>query len=224
MATSNEAREAILGRLRAAKKSVGAPHMTPPPPPSEYLEVRAAGSEREDLLGQFATALEALRGQTHIVADEETALAALLDILRRHEADSVIGWAADELPVTQLPAFLQAAGVAYRRPRGDAAGASDAVVGISGAEALLAATGTVVVRSGAGRGRIPTVLAPVYVVLARAEQVLPHIEAWVEKTGGALGQRGNICFITGPSKTADIEMTLVHGVHGPGVVHVIVIR
>ena len=88
----------------------------------------------------------------------------------------------------------------------------------------MAATGTVVVRSGAGRGRIPTVLAPVYVVLARAEQVLPHIEAWVEKTDGALGQRGNICFITGPSKTADIEMTLVHGVHGPGVVHVIVIR
>ena len=224
MAKSDEAREAILGRLRAAQANAGAQQLAPPPPPSKYLEVRAVSGERQELLAQFSTALEALRGQAHMVADEEAALAVLLEILRLHEADTVIGWAADELPLARLPAFLEGAGVEYRRPRGDAAGASDAVVGISGAEALLAATGTVVVRSGAGRGRIPTVLAPVYVVLARAEQALPNIEAWVEKTGGALGQRGNICFITGPSKTADIEMTLVHGVHGPGEVHVIVIR
>lgn len=224
MAESNQARNAILGQLRTAQVSSEALGLTPPPTPPEYLQVRAGVEEREELLQQFGTALGSLRGHAHIVANDEEALTALLDILRRHEADSVIGWAANEMPLAQLSDALESAGVEYRRPHGDAVAASDAVVGISGAEALLAATGTVVVRSGAGRGRIPTVLAPVYVVLARAEQVLPNIEAWVEKTGGALGQRGNICFITGPSKTADIEMTLVHGVHGPGEVHVIIIR
>ena len=224
MVPSNQARDAILGRLRNAQLQEEALGIDPPATPSEYLPVRTGATDRETLLQQFSTALGNLKGQTHIVEGEEAALAALMEILQRHEADSVIGWAESELPLQNLSSTLESAGVEYRRPHGDANQAADALIGISGAEALLAATGTVVVRSGAGRGRIPTVLAPVYVVLARADQLLANIETWVAQTGSALGDRGNICFITGPSKTGDIEMILVYGVHGPGEVHVIIIR
>ena len=224
MVPSNQARDAILGRLRNAQVQEEALGIEPPATPSEYLPVRAVAKDPETLLQQFSTALGNLKGHTHIVESEDAARAALLEILQRHEADSVIGWAESELPVPDLAATLASEGIEYRRPHGDANQAADALIGISGAEALLAATGTVVVRSGAGRGRIPTVLAPVYVVLARADQLLPNIEAWVEQTGSALGDRGNICFISGPSKTGDIEMILVYGVHGPGEVHVIIIR
>lgn len=213
-----------MSRLRAGRAQHAAAELTPPKPPANYRPVRNGDEAGSSLLEQFSVALRALRGHAVVVADEREALAALMEILQRHEADSVIGWAADELPLPDLPKSLAAAGVDYRRPRGDAVAVAQATVGISGAEALLAATGSVVVRSGAGRGRIPTVLAPVYVVLAHEDQLLPHVEAWVEQSGAALGERGNICFISGPSKTADIEMTLVHGVHGPGEVHVIILR
>ena len=223
MFATHPARDAILGRLRSAQ-SQEALEIEPPATLSDYLPVRTGARDQETLLQQFSAALGKLQGQTHIVASEEDALAALMEILQRHEADSVIGWAESELPLQDLSANLAAAGVEYRRPGGDANRAADVLVGISGAEALLAATGTVVVRSGAGRGRLPTVLAPVYVVLARAEQLLPNIDTWVEQSGSALGERGNICLISGPSKTGDIEMILVYGVHGPGEVHVILIR
>ncbi|MCY3934988.1 MAG: lactate utilization protein [Anaerolineaceae bacterium] len=224
MASSNPSREAILNRLRKAQSAGTQLGFEAPPTPAEYEAVRTVENEPASLLLQFSQALEQLRAHAHVVDDEEEAVSALMDVLRRHEADAVIGWAESELPLSNLPAVLASAGVEYHRPLGDAQRFAEAVVGISGAEALLAATGTVVVRSGAGRGRIPTVLAPVYVVLAHVDQLLPNIEAWVEKTGPALGDRGNICFITGPSKTGDIEMILVHGVHGPGEVHVILMR
>lgn len=224
MPSSNPSREAILNRLREAHFPGEKLGIEAPPEPPEYEVVRTVAHDPESLLFQFSRALELLQGHAHVVEDEDEAISALMDVLRRHEADNVIGWAESELPLSNLPAVLASAGVEYHRPMGEAQHFADAIVGISGAEALLAATGTVVVRSGAGRGRIPTVLAPVYVVLAHVDQLLPNIEAWVEKTGPALGERGNICFITGPSKTGDIEMILVHGVHGPGEVHVILIR
>ena len=222
MAEGLDARATILTNLRAAGDLTDGETMFSP---AEYLQVRAAPADaNNDLLEQFVQALTALRGQVQIVDSEVEARTALLDILRRHEAQSVIGWAAAELPFSGLPEYLAEFDLEYWQLQRDSGRAAKAAVGISGAEALLATTGTVVVRSGPGRGRLPTVLAPVYVVLAREEQLLPNVEAWVAQAGEALGQRGNICFITGPSKTADIEMTLVQGVHGPGEVHVIVLR
>jgi len=90
------------------------------------------------------------------------------------------------------------------------------MVTITGVEALIAATGSLLVTSDCG-GRRGTIVAPVHIAVSRREQLVPDIEsalALVEKEG--LPQKNSyIGIVTGCSRTADIEKLLVIGAHGP---------
>jgi L-lactate dehydrogenase complex protein LldG len=84
-------------------------------------------------------------------------------------------------------------------------------------DALVAQTGSVLVTSRSAGGRALTVLPPHHVVLARREQLirgLPEAFALLKSKYGA-GYPSLISFITGPSRTGDIERILVLGAHGP---------
>jgi L-lactate dehydrogenase complex protein LldG len=98
-------------------------------------------------------------------------------------------------------------------------------VGISECDALVAQTGSVVVTSRSAGGRALSVLPPHHVVLARREQLVPDLPAAFallkSKYGAAYPSM--ISIITGPSRTGDIEMTIVVGVHGPGEVHMVIL-
>jgi L-lactate dehydrogenase complex protein LldG len=90
-------------------------------------------------------------------------------------------------------------------------------VGISECDALVAQTGSVVVTSRSAGGRALSVLPPHHVVVARREQLVPDLPAALALLKSKYG--GNypsmISFITGPSRTGDIERILVLGAHGP---------
>jgi L-lactate utilization protein LutC len=84
------------------------------------------------------------------------------------------------------------------------------------AEMLVAQTGSVLISSECG-GRGAVVVAPVHIVVAKAEQLVPDLEAafaQVRARGTAINN-SYLCFITGSSRTADIEKILVMGAHGP---------
>ncbi len=90
-------------------------------------------------------------------------------------------------------------------------------VGISECDALIAQTGTVLVTSRSAGGRALSCLPPHHVVLARREQMvadLPAAFALVKQKYGG-NYPSMISFITGPSRTGDIERILVLGAHGP---------
>jgi L-lactate dehydrogenase complex protein LldG len=90
-------------------------------------------------------------------------------------------------------------------------------VGISECDALIAQTGTVLVTSQTAGGRALSCLPPHHVVIARREQMvadLPTAFALVKQRHGA-NYPSMISFITGPSRTGDIERILVLGAHGP---------
>jgi L-lactate dehydrogenase complex protein LldG len=77
--------------------------------------------------------------------------------------------------------------------------------------------------SGLGRGRLASLLPPVHIAIARAPTIYYSLEHLLAAEP-ALGSAGsNFVAISGPSRTADIEMTLTRGVHGPGEVHVILV-
>jgi L-lactate dehydrogenase complex protein LldG len=101
-------------------------------------------------------------------------------------------------------------------PADPAAEAADAC--ITGCEALIARTGSVLLSSAQHLGRVAPVYYPVHIVVAYANQIAPDIEdgfnALRKKYGSELPSMINLT--TGPSRTADIEKTLVVGVHGPG--------
>ncbi len=89
--------------------------------------------------------------------------------------------------------------------------------GISECDALVAQTGSVVVTSRSSGGRALSVLPPHHVVLARREQLvsgLPEAFALLKSKYGS-NYPSMISFITGPSRTGDIERILVLGAHGP---------
>ena len=90
-------------------------------------------------------------------------------------------------------------------------------VGISECDALIAQTGSVLVTSRSAGGRALSVLPPHHVVLARREQLVADLPAAFEllKEKYADNYPSMITFITGPSRTGDIERILVLGAHGP---------
>lgn len=89
--------------------------------------------------------------------------------------------------------------------------------GISECDVLVAQTGTVVVTSRSAGGRALSVLPPHHVVLAHREQLVPDLPAAFAllKAKYGAGFPSMISFITGPSRTGDIERILVLGAHGP---------
>jgi L-lactate dehydrogenase complex protein LldG len=104
----------------------------------------------------------------------------------------------------------------------DRAAAAGADAGITGVQAAIAATGSLVLESGPGRPRAASLLPPRHIALVGRSQILRSVEAWVG-SGPALEKAANTTFITGPSRSADIEMIVTLGVHGPGEVYVVLV-
>jgi L-lactate dehydrogenase complex protein LldG len=102
-------------------------------------------------------------------------------------------------------------------------------IGITGADYAVAETGSVVLLARRGLGRLVSVVPPVHVALVRPEEVIETLDDFFllrrlqyHREGGEMGSYLN--FITGPSRTADIEQTLVVGVHGPKEVHLVLLE
>jgi len=104
----------------------------------------------------------------------------------------------------------------------------DADIGITGADYAVTETGSVVVLPRAGLSRLVSLAPPVHLALVRPQDVVDTLDDIFllrrldyYRNGGDMGSYLN--FITGPSRTADIEQTLVVGVHGPKEVHMIIL-
>ena len=101
-------------------------------------------------------------------------------------------------------------------------------LGITGADYAVAETGSVVVRPRKGVSRLVSLVPPVHLAIVRPKDLVESIDDVFLfrrldylRNGGDMGSYLN--FITGPSRTADIEMKLVVGVHGPREVHLVLL-
>jgi L-lactate utilization protein LutC len=95
---------------------------------------------------------------------------------------------------------------------------------LTGADFAVAESGTVVMVSGALRPRILTVAAPVHIVLAPGAGLVPSCEDAFERVFASRGALpGQVCLITGPSSTSDIQAVQFRGMHGPAKLVVILV-
>lgn len=132
-------------------------------------------------------------------------------------------WLAERLPAGQqfyvwepaLQALLTAAGMAFQATETDFR--TQAAAGLTSCEALVARTGSVVVTPATASGRRLSIYPDQHLVLARPSQVVAEIgdalRVLQSRYGAALPSL--LSLTTGPSRTADIEKTLVLGAHGP---------
>jgi L-lactate utilization protein LutC len=162
----------------------------------------------------FERRLAALSGELVPANDEAAAAARLLELLRSTGPRV----AAQAFPL--LDRLKQASKELARELSGASDFPDDPValaaydVGLTRAEALVARTGSVYLTSTSAGGRQLSVLVPTHVVVATAAQLVPSIGdalATLERDA----QASFATFITGPSRTADIEKILVLGAHGP---------
>ena len=103
----------------------------------------------------------------------------------------------------------------------------DAQMGISGANIAIAETGGIVIVANEGNDRLVTTLPPIHVVIVGYEKLVASMDEATEilkvlaRSGTGQKQTAYVSFITGPSRTTDIEKTLALGVHGPRELHII---
>jgi L-lactate dehydrogenase complex protein LldG len=92
------------------------------------------------------------------------------------------------------------------------------LAGVTYARCGLADTGSVLVADGEGNPLRGSLLPEIHIAVLKAKDILPSLPDAVDMVKGARAA----VFITGPSRTADIEMTLTIGVHGPKEIHVFI--
>jgi len=188
-------------------------------------------------IAQFTDACEAVGGRVSRVSRTADAAGIVFGYLESPEWRAgrpgpapFVAWDADHLALPHVPALLEARGArrldasvhADRATHDDDCHRLDAaIVGVTGAHAALADTGSVGLVHGQGRARLVSLLPPVHVALVPVDRLHATLGALLAAEPDFLRASANVVFVTGPSRTADIEMTLTRGVHGPRIVHVV---
>jgi L-lactate dehydrogenase complex protein LldF len=204
----------------------------PPAPPRREMPapLGPGGFALKSLVRRFSEELAALTGRAHSVASVDEAVSTIQEIVARTGSQRILCWDAPELGENEVASKLVSGGTEILRyelaadadeRRRVLAELDPVQVGLTGATAGLADTGSIVLASGPGRGRLVSLLPPVHIALLSRQHLYPSLPSFLEAHPGIVTQGSNLVIITGPSRTADIEMTLTHGVHGPREVHVI---
>jgi L-lactate dehydrogenase complex protein LldG len=199
----------------------------------------------EELLPKFEAELTKVAGIAHRAANREKLEEILETILSHANATSVVLSRNPLLAELNLEPLLRTwgKGISVWQPRGagGAPGGEDAslrafaeasfaaTVGITGVEFALAETGSLVVTSWTEGAQLASLAPPVHVALYRRSQLVASLDQVLERLLVAHAPEQStpgrsVVFITGTSRTADIEQILIRGVHGPGEVHAILVE
>ena len=98
--------------------------------------------------------------------------------------------------------------------------------GITGGDYVIAETGTLVIHPGAGVARLASLAPPIHIAVVHVSQILPTLDELflLEHVDLSDGKRASgMNLISGPSRTGDIEATIVHGIHGPIETHIVLV-
>jgi L-lactate utilization protein LutC len=220
-------REAFLERVRRAVQQENRAGRTPVLPERGNIGYQGAGA---DAVRRFADECTAAGGNVHLVPDGESAAACVVGLIQAKQARRVLVGRGDVLDSVGMIERLRVLGLEVvdvgtlsAREAREPLFAAD--LGISGVDQLIAETGSLAILACAENPRSLSLLPPVHIAIADAGQLLPDLfdlfgpEIW----GDQPALPSCLSLITGPSKTGDIELRLVTGVHGPGEVHVVLI-
>ena len=232
MPTGNDASEpgedraAFMQRVRASLGNTRTDAPDEPAPAIDQALVRLAGVD-DDLLAMFRERAIGTGMHVHRV-DQPEATAKVCEVIRDARAHR-IGVAAGIIgQQLGLEAALRNAGleVAEWRSAPGMDGQYDLDAGITDVHAALAETGTIVLCSGARHSRGLSLAPHTHLALVRSSDVIPDMIDYWQRLKGIPNTElpSSQVFVTGPSKTADIEGELITGVHGPGNVHIVLIE
>ena len=214
---SNE-RASILQAIRSAVAD-GNHGAAPPHPERNGVGWQGSGG---DAVERFCQELAAAGGTAYLAPDAAIAADIVVSILQTKAVGRVLLGGGAVLAALNLASAVARAGVAVAPA--DAADRAEyfaADAGISGVDYLIAETGSLVLLTRPEQPRSLSLLPPLHIAVARREQILDDLFDLFEQRLNGAALPACVSLITGPSKTGDIELKLVTGVHGPGEVHVV---
>lgn len=196
-------REKILNRIRNAS-------LTKTDPPSAVIDMEKSvylgTAESEDIT--FAQEFSKLRGKFIYCENDKELRENLTGLILERKWDTVC------CPDARFRDMINVSGVKIEE---SSEAGFDCQVAITGCEFLIARTGSVLISSGQGTGRQQFITPETHIVVGFISQVVNDIKDALigikEKYGSTIPSM--ISLISGPSRTADIEKTLVMGAHGP---------
>ena len=220
-------RTEILARIRRAQQQAFLPDVTgitPPPPQPPPFEM--------PLIDVFEEALMAVQGIPHRCSTAQEAAALIAASCQKQGQSQALSWDPETLPLPGLTEALADLGIelipshlGIERQQ-ELNSLSPLRVGVTGAAAGLARTGSIVLHGDGHHGRLASLLPDIHLAILREEDIYPDIAAWIatDEAARKIAASSNTVIITGPSRTADIAQTLTLGAHGPRELHVIILQ
>lgn len=204
--SNSPAKNNILKKIRMALA-----HPTPLPFPQSEGGEFPLQPLQQDIVVEFAEQFTQLQGKFIFCTDEKELMEHFQKLCYQHQWTKIYCEEKNWQPLVGVSLLSD-----------DISGCDAAV---TSCEFLIARTGSIVLSS-LRQGRIPSVYAPVHICIAFTSQLVYEVkdglQAMKDKYSGNLPSM--ITFATGPSRTADIEKTLVVGVHGPKEVYCFLIE
>jgi L-lactate dehydrogenase complex protein LldG len=169
----------------------------------------------------FAKELVAL-GEYFIACSPSEVKDKILEILRLRGMDQLLVWDEPFLPGGLLKQ-LEDAGIRLYRPTWETYEPSGLIrAGLTGVSAGIADTGSLLLSAGPGQALTASLLPEIHIAVLWEKDICENLTQALQPV--VIRKAPAAVVITGPSRTADIEMTLTIGVHGPGELHVLCIK
>jgi L-lactate dehydrogenase complex protein LldF len=181
-------------------------------------EVDVTSHYNENLLAIFADELQALGGKFRSSSTDQV-WKSVLEILQAHDIHEILAWNEDTLPA-MLFSKLDEGGIQIIFPTSENIRANSHVrAGLSGAAGAIAETGSILILGGPGRPLTASLLPEIHIAILSEKDIVMNLNQLLKMD--EIKRASAAVLISGPSRTADIEMTLTIGVHGPGELDII---
>jgi L-lactate dehydrogenase complex protein LldG len=210
---SEGSRQRIFSRLQAASRQPRAPVSQPPELPIKTYS-------QKEKIEKLVSLMEAMRTEVHLSSAQNWANT-VKDILKKRELKSllyaprtVVGetlahhWGKDDADLPQLiPYEMEIEQLKERVFTIEAA--------ITSSAGAIAETGALILWPTEKEPRLMSIVPPLHIAVLKADKIHNSLSEVIQKENWPAKMPTNVVLVSGPSKTADIEMTLAFGVHGP---------
>ena len=207
-----DSKSAILSRIKQSKLSAKLPNAKPGLPE----RIAYPSLNEEEILSRFIEELKALEVDSYIESSPENVRRRIKSFIH---GKSILSWDAHCLPY-DTGAILEKEKVFYESD--EIKIQAQAEIGLTGCDAAIAETGSLVFIHKKGQPRTASLLPFVHIAVVKKSAIYPSMGEFYAKNGKEVAGAPCINIVTGPSRTADIELTLTLGVHGPGKVIVVI--
>ncbi len=184
------------------------------------IRLRSELAEKKwGLINRFVDEIAKASGRAVVTKGEDEVGEFIINLIDERNVKSLAIWRTDLL--TSLREFLLDKGLRFASP-GSKSDMAEVNIGITEANFAIAETGTIVLISNENQPRSVSLIPPIHIAVMKSDIIVENLDQLFFLVQNSSEPTSCMTFITGPSRTADIELNLTLGVHGPKELFVVI--